>query len=248
MTVDIITTATTADEASRAAQLGVLPVGSFEQHGTHLPLATDTIVAAAIARAIADAHNLLLLPPITVSCSQEHIGWPGTVSIRAVTLVAIITDVANSLRGAGVDQLVLVNGHGGNYVLSNIVQEATVDGPCMALFPGRHDWEAARQAAGLTSSSHDDMHAGEIETSLLLHVCPELVRDGYQDADHVADRSHLLILGMRGYTASGVIGQPSLATADKGKTVLDSLTTSFAETLRVLQHGAASTAGPHATT
>jgi creatinine amidohydrolase/Fe(II)-dependent formamide hydrolase-like protein len=131
---------------------------------------------------------------------------------------------------------------------SNIVQEANLGQRRMALYPGRHDWEAARTAAGLTSRSHDDMHAGEIETSLLLHLCPELVRDRYQDADHVADRPHLLMLGMRGYTASGVIGQPSLATADKGKTVLDSLTTSFAETLGILQHGAASTSAPHATT
>jgi creatinine amidohydrolase len=92
------------------------------------------------------------------------------------------------------------------------------------------------------------MHAGEIETSLLLHLCPELVHDGYQDADHLADRPHLLMLGMHGYTASGVIGQPSLATADKGKTVLDSLTTSFGETVRLLQNGAASTSASHATT
>src|SRR5262249_1829381 len=154
-------TATTADEASRASRLAVLPVGSFEQHGGHLPLATDTIVASAIARAVADAHNLLLLPPVTVSCSQEHAGWPGTVSLRAVTLAAVITDIADSLRHAGVGQLVVVNGHGGNYVLSNIVQEANVGQRRMALYPGRHDWEAARTAAGLTSSSHADMHAGE---------------------------------------------------------------------------------------
>jgi creatinine amidohydrolase len=97
----------------------VLPVGSFEQHGAFLPLATDTIVASAIARAVADAHDLLLLPPVTIGCSQEHTGWSGTVSIRAVTLAAIITDIADSLRQAGVDQFVVFNGHGGNYVLSN---------------------------------------------------------------------------------------------------------------------------------
>ncbi len=130
----------------------------------------------------------------------------------------------------------------------NIVQEANVGQRRMALYPGRHDWETARQAAGLTSSSHDDMHAGEIETSLLLHLCPELVRDGHQDADYVAERPHLLVLGMRGYTTSGVIGQPSLATAQKGKAVLDSLTASFAETLQVLRHGATSTPAPQATT
>ncbi|WP_230394013.1 creatininase family protein [Plantactinospora alkalitolerans] len=121
---------------------------------------------------------------------------------------------------------------------SNVVQEANVDGRRMALYPRRQDWETARQQAGLASSSHDDMHAGEIETSLLLRLCPELVRDGYHNADHLTERPDLLILGMRGYTDSGVIGQPSLATASKGKVVLDRLTTSLAASLAVLRNEA----------
>ncbi|QOC89676.1 creatininase family protein [Micromonospora craniellae] len=231
----LISGATTTDEANRAADVAVLPVGSFEQHGDHLPLMTDTIVACAIAQAAATAYELLLLPPVTISCSQEHAGWPGSVSIRSSTLTRIITDVAESLSRAGVDRLVVVNGHGGNYVLSNVVQEANVAGRRMALYPRRQDWETARQHAGLSSTSHDDMHAGEIETSLLLHLCPELVRPGYQTADHLADRPDLLVLGMRGYTDTGVIGKPSAATAGKGKAVLESLTRSFAASLALLR-------------
>jgi creatinine amidohydrolase len=69
------------------------------------------------------------------------------------------------------------------------------------------------------------MHAGELETSILLYAMPEVVRPGYETADHQADeRRHLLTLGMRGYTDTGVIGKPSLASAEKGKAVLDSLT------------------------
>lgn len=237
MTVDLITAATSSDEAARAARVAVLPVGSFEQHGAHLPLATDTIVAGAVARSIAATYDLLLLPPVTIGCSQEHDGWAGTVSIRSSTLAAIVTDVAESLRRAGVDQLVVVNGHGGNYVLSNVAQEANTESRRMALYPGRDDWELARQHAGLTSSSHDDMHAGEIETSLLLHVCPDLVRAGFEDADHLSERPQLLVLGMRGYTTSGVIGMPSEATAAKGAAVLESLTASFDRTLSVLRNG-----------
>ena len=82
---------------------------------------------------------------------------------------------------------------------------------------------------------HEDMHAGELETSILLHSHPELVIDGYQTADHVADdRRHLLVQGLRGYTTSGVIGRPSLGSADKGKAVLASLVQTFADVLRVL--------------
>ncbi|MFI6163479.1 creatininase family protein [Micromonospora haikouensis] len=233
--MDLITTATTAKEATRRADVAVLPVGSFEQHGDHLPLLTDTIVACAIAKAAAAAYDLMLLPPVTISCSQEHTGWPGSVSIRSSTLARIVTDVAESLRSSGVDRLVVVNGHGGNYVLSNVVQEANVGGRRMALYPRREDWETARRQAELDSSGHDDMHAGEIETSLLLHLCPELVHDSHRAADHRAERPDLLVVGMRGYTDTGVIGAPSLATASKGKAVLDSLTASFASTLAVLR-------------
>ena len=231
----LLTTATSNDEANRAAAVAVLPVGSFEQHGAHLPLITDTVVACAIAEAVVDAYGLYLLPPVTISCSHEHSSWPGTVSISARTLAAVIGDIVASLERSGVAKLVLVNGHGGNYALSNSVQEANVDGPRVTLFPTRSDWEAARAVAGLGTSAHTDMHAGELETSLLLHVWPEIVRPGYESADHVADdRPHLLVHGMRAYTASGVVGRPSLASGDKGKAILGSLTASFASHLRAL--------------
>lgn len=222
----MITTATSADAAQATTPAAVLPVGSFEQHGAHLPLATDTLVAQVIAQAVCDAHGLFLLPPVTISCSHEHAAWPGTVSISSTTLTSIIRDVAASVRRSGIRALVLVNGHGGNYVLSNIVQEANVEQPVMTLFPGRSDWDTARAAAGMQTNAHDDMHAGELETSILLHAYPELVRPGYQSADHSAgSRPHLLVHGMKAYTDTGVIGLPSAASADKGKRLIDSLAT-----------------------
>lgn len=224
---------TTEDVRTRGAgvsrQIAVLPVGSFEQHGPFLPLATDTLVACAIAREIADAHPVHLLPPVTISCSHEHAAWPGTVSLSSVTLHAVIRDIADSLRRSGTDTLVLVNGHGGNYVLGNVVQESSARGERMALFPAPEDWETARVRAGVTTSLLTDMHAGEIETSILLHTHPELLRPGYETSDHVADdRRHLLTTGMSAYTDSGVIGRPSLGAAEKGKEILASLADSFA--------------------
>ena len=211
---------TTEEVRTRAAgvstQVAVLPVGSFEQHGPFLPLATDTLVACAVAREIAAAYPVHLLPPVTISCSHEHAAWPGTVSISSVTLHSVVSDIAQSLRRSGVDVLVVVNGHGGNYVLGNVVQESSARGERMALFPAAEDWEAARQRAGVTTSLLTDMHAGEIETSILLHAHPEFLRPGYETSDFVADdRRHLLTLGMSGYTDSGVIGRPSLGSAEK---------------------------------
>ncbi|HEU5157897.1 MAG TPA: creatininase family protein [Streptosporangiaceae bacterium] len=226
---------TTAEERDRAAAVAVLPIGSFEQHGPYLPLATDTVIAATIAAAIDAAYRVLRLPPITISCSHEHAAWAGTVSISATTLAAVVGDIADSLHRSGVGTLVLVNGHGGNYVLSNVVQQAGVAGQAMALFPTLEAWAKAHTAAGIVTPLDSDMHAGELETSLLLHAHPHLVRPGYASADHLADdREHLLTLGLAAYTESGVVGRPSLASAEKGRDVLASLVASFGDTLSAL--------------
>ncbi|MPY84091.1 MAG: creatininase family protein [Actinophytocola sp.] len=193
---------TTVDEAHRRASVAVLPVGSFEQHGPCLPLATDTLIACAIAREIADCYPVRRLPPVTISCSHEHAAWPGTVSISSATLAAMVRDIAASVASG----LVVVNGHGGNYVLGNVVQ----DGQRMALFPGPLDWRAACAAAGIVTPPDSDMHAGEIETSILL------------------------TLGLSPYSDSGVVGRPSLASAAKGRAFLASLAESFAGYLAVL--------------
>ncbi|NEB16772.1 creatininase family protein [Streptomyces coelicoflavus] len=235
MDVSLVPADTSEDVRERGAKVAVLPVGSYEQHGPYLPLATDTLVACAVARELADAYPVRLLPPVTIGCSHEHADWPGTVSVSSVTLHAVVRDIADSLRRSGVDALVVVNGHGGNYVLGNVVQESSARGERMALFPAAEDWETARQRAGVVTSLLTDMHAGEIETSILLHAHPELVRPGFEAADFVADdRRHLLSLGMSAYTASGVIGRPSLGSAEKGKELLASLADSFAECFALL--------------
>ncbi|MFH9016503.1 creatininase family protein [Streptomyces sp. NPDC017943] len=154
-----------------------------------------------MAREIAAAYPVHLLPPVTIGCSHEHADWPGTVRISSVTLHAVVGDVASSLRRSGVEALVVVNGHGGNYVLGNVAQESSARGERMVLFPAAEDWEQALERAGVATSPLTDMHAGKIETSNLPHARPESVRPGYEAADFVADdRRHLLSFGLSAYT------------------------------------------------
>jgi creatinine amidohydrolase len=198
----------------------VLPVGSFEQHGKYLPLITDTAIACVIAQEIAAAYPVHLLPPITISCSHEHAAFPGTVSISARTLYAVIDDIRASLARSGIHKLVIVNGHGSNYVLSNVVREANVDGPAVSLFPLSPDWNRAREHGDLVSDRHAD-HGG-------------------------GPGPLLLVQGMRAYTESGVIGFLSLATPAKGKAVLASPTDSLLCTLPPSASSRDSGRGDHA--
>ena len=169
----ILPTATTSDEKERDAECAILPVGSFEQHGEYLPLITDTVIASVVSRELASAYPLLQLPPVTISCSHEHSAWRGTVSISSSTLHSMIDDIYRSITDSGLTSLVIVNCHGGNYSLANVVQEGNAHGKKMALFPSGTDWADARQSAGLATSNHEDMHAGELETSILLHAHPD---------------------------------------------------------------------------
>jgi creatinine amidohydrolase/Fe(II)-dependent formamide hydrolase-like protein len=155
---------------------------------------------------VAEDYNLFLLPPITLSCSHEHAGFGGSVSISSTTLHTIINDVAKSLDQQGIHTLAIVNGHGGNYLLSNVVQEANVESARMILFPHSKDWQDARTAAGCETNNDDDMHAGEAETSILL------LRAHHGSQSWVELGVHLVRAGS-GRAASAVLVKLQLATA-----------------------------------
>ena len=215
--------ATARDVAQLDANIALLPIGSWEQHGAHLPMTTDSLVAIAIAEQVAGRLGAVTLPPITVSCSQEHAGYGVGCSVSATTLWRQVSDMIAMLTRNGTRMTVLINGHGGNYLLGNLAQEANLDGPQVFLGPQRAHWEAACRAASIETSVSEDMHGGEIETSILLRAWPDSVRTDLI-ADHlVADRRLLQMTGLRPYAEAGIVGRPSLATADKGRRLLESL-------------------------
>jgi mycofactocin precursor peptide peptidase len=200
-----------------------VPVGSTEQHGHHLPMSTDTLIAEAIAkRAAALIPGAMVSPSITMSASGEHEGFPGTISIGTDALAIVLIEVARS-ASRWASRLVFVNGHGGNAdACRRAEQEWTREGR------NAHVWVPPLPAGG-------DWHAGWVETSVMLALHPDLVR--VSRADGVIEQSSAVTgdlrrSGVRAVSPSGVLGQPSLATPERGEEVISTWVAALVDRLQ----------------
>jgi creatinine amidohydrolase len=163
-------------QARDAGALPVLTVGSCEQHGNHLPVDTDTLSAYRVTMAAAErarAVHTLVLPPPSFGFSPHHQAWPGTITLRLSTFLALITDVADSVHRAGFDRLLIVNGHGGNMgPLTSICTELVSRGLRVAAVsyfaPGQAEW--AKHVPGAKPGVG---HACAYETAMQLALRPE---------------------------------------------------------------------------
>jgi creatinine amidohydrolase len=189
-----------------------VPFGSTEQHGPHLPFATDTIVAEAVANGlVVDAFpDALVLPAMPVGASGEHQDFPGTSSLGTTALRFVIIELVRSIA-TWAGSITLVNGHGGNRdALSAAVPQLRSEGHTVAWVP-----------CGVASG---DAHAGRTETSLMLHLRPELVDLDRAVVGAVGDLAELLprltAEGTRAVSPSGILGDPTGASADEGALLL----------------------------
>jgi creatinine amidohydrolase len=220
MTGDRLSDLTWTELAERAVVL-VVPVGSIEQHGPHLPLDTDTRIAVELAeRAVVARHHLVLAPPIAIGASGEHAGFAGTLSIGTETLMMVLVELGRSAdHFAGA---VFVNGHGGN---ATTVREAT------ALLRSE-----GRKVIGWSPTIPEgDAHAGRTETSMLLAIDPGCVRLDRLEAGNTEPIADLLDRlrsdGLIGVTANGILGDPTAASLDEGHELLVMLTESLLATI-----------------
>jgi mycofactocin system creatininase family protein len=204
------------------ACLLVLPVGSYEQHGPHLPLDTDTTIARTLVEAVADEPHVLALPPLAYGASGEHQGFPGTVSIGTRVLTEAVTELVRSARDSGAG-VVVVNGHGGNTEgLAAAARRCAAEGDRLFVF-------SAQVEGG-------DAHAGRTETSLMLAIAPEQVRKDRLEPGRTEPLEtlwpELRSAGVRSVSPNGVLGDPTLASAAEGRQLLAVLTDRLIRALR----------------
>ena len=217
----MLSTAHWPDVEAGPRRLLVVPVGSLEQHGAHLPLDTDTRIATAVAvRACAGRPGVALAPPIAIGASGEHADFPGTLSIGTVALSTLLVELG---RHASLDwpAMLLVNGHGGNAA-------AIRDAVKLLAYEGRRcrGWHAGLRPAMLAAGESlvPDAHAGRVETSIMLALAPDDVRPGDAAAGETRPLTELMAglraRGVRQVSQNGVLGDPAGASAAEGERLL----------------------------
>jgi creatinine amidohydrolase len=228
-----------------AQTIAVLPVAATEQHGPHLPLSVDTnlvdgVIAASLAHIATDVPALFL-PTQAVGLSPEHAAFPGTLTLKAETTIRLWTDIAECVAASGVKKLVILNSHGGQVGMMDIVARDLRARLGMLVYSvnwfGLPLTGPDGEDVNALFSAHEHrfgIHAGDIETSMMLALQPDLV-DMAQALNFTStseDRAQRFpVLGngksaklawqMQDYNAAGAVGNAAAATADKGRAVVD---------------------------
>jgi creatinine amidohydrolase len=202
-------------------EIAILPVGSIEQHSYHLPLCTDYYIAQALAERVArELGNCYLLPALPFSCSREHLDFRGTLTLRPATLAAIVEDLVNALHQQGMGKVVLLVAHGGNWIIKPTVREINLDRRGLRVIFTSPDISPAEQGQFV------ELHAGQGETSLMLHLRPDLVKMAQVKPDFAPTqgREFLDYVGVAGISPTGLWGAPSKASAPGGERMLKQAT------------------------
>jgi len=243
----------TSPELGVLAQAGaavLVPVGAIEQHGPHLPVSTDITCALAVAEGAAQAiseFSVLVAPPVSWGVSPHHMGFPGTITLSIEVFVGLLCDICRSIARHGFRRILLLNGHGGNAEAVGLAaQQLSIEGIFVAATT--YFGLITEELRAIGESPLGGMsHACEMETSLLLKLCPHLVymdlarpdvRQGHTSFftwDMRDPQPVYFAYDMKRDSTEGVIGDPTLATLAKGERIYAAAVAQTAAFLREFQ-------------
>jgi creatinine amidohydrolase len=226
--LDRMTWAEVKEEIQKGRDTVVVPFGSTEQHGRHMPLGTDAVLGDVIGWGLAERLGAFLAPTVRFGCSEHHLAFTGTISLGEQTFRSIVTDVVASLSVHGFRRLVLLPTHGGNFkpLAKAVARIEPAKGVRILAFT---DLEGLVNAAVESSkafgvdAAKSGAHSGEWETSLMLALKPELVKMDWAAEGFVGELSEIMSKvfdGIQYLDPNGVLGDPRPATAEAGKKYL----------------------------
>lgn len=218
----------------------LLPLGATEQHGPHLPVAMDTLLAEAVCHTSSARTGVPVLPALRYTTSQGHTTkWPGTFSLRHDTLIATLRDIAAWAVATGWRRLIFVNAHFGNDAPARVAVDQLRLSYLGRLQVGLvHVFKLCDAIWAEYTSDAADLHANQAETALMLHLHPELVRmDRLADSDD-PDRTVGTVFShpVAQTSLNGVTGHPSRATAEQGSLLFESMVDALSATIEAAIH------------
>jgi creatinine amidohydrolase len=239
-------------EAAAANRVAVLPAGTIEQHGPHLPLMTDVLCATEIARRAVESipEEAVLLPSVQYAFNEHHLDFPGTIAVEGETFIRYVTDIGKSLAHHGFRKILLVNGHGSNVPFLDICAR-NITNHTTAVCAMASWWSLIPRElfAELRESAFPGgmAHGCELETSVLMHLRGDLVQFDKAEPDFPPTRSEFFYWDLMSpspiffqeffsrYSRTGTCGDPTKATAEKGRRFVEGVVETMVRLIRELR-------------
>ena len=220
----------------------IAPVAAMEQHGPHLPVQVDSRLATEVShRAARKSHSeqpTVVLPVVWAGLSEHHMPFGGTITLDYDTLLSLFRCIVNSVQRHGFNKVLILNGHGGNIdACKMMAQQLSLETTDVTVVAATYWLEAQSRLEPLLEDQSNVLHAGEAETSMMMHLTPDLVDDSDLASHRTAGDLSFLLAGQASFrwrdlasvTPNGVLGDPSTASANKGEQLLEAASDAISE-------------------
>ncbi len=231
-------------EAAKKDLVAILPVGSIEVHGPHMPTGMDSLTVYDVAKLVAEKEEAVVLPPLHYAYVPENRHFPGTISLTAKTLLTVLEEVCDEIARNGFKKILIMNGHGGNNELLRVfLRDSLTKKRNYTLYAMINPWMPLPDLVAKLSEGREVGHACEIETSVGLYLFGDLIKMENVKAVAKVGSTNLpkgieTPVDWQAYAVQLYLGDPRLATEEKGKMIVDRFVDFLADAIRKIKHEA----------